>query len=290
MYWASLPVEIQTNILDALFLHENTARYASASLAWQSIIEKRNFARLKITQARLAGFSDIGYRHRHLVKYIWFSIEPAEFLCPKCGGLVRSTCQKVSFETVKQAVWDLVVHLSMWEPSANGLVLDVSVKYPSGLMHPSSGIQYGPSAILEQKMEKIVQCSYWLHEKKFLEMNGHLYHRAANDSEREWIHAQDPGAALLWLQNNETNVRERLREAELDFEDEFEDEIADEMEVEREPEPELVILKARAVTRLLLRRQTRHLWRPEVVAELLDLLSSVREIVYEPWREWWRME
>ncbi|KAL8860317.1 MAG: hypothetical protein Q9178_003288 [Gyalolechia marmorata] len=48
--------------------------------------------------------------------------------------------------------------------------------------------------------------------------------------------------------------------------------------------------KARAVTSLILRRQTRHPWKPEALEELLDLLPEVHEIHYEPWRDWRRME
>ena len=70
MFWDSLPVEIQIHILEDLVLHENSARYASICQAWQTIIERRIFACLKVTRSRLADFSDIGYRHRHLVKYI----------------------------------------------------------------------------------------------------------------------------------------------------------------------------------------------------------------------------
>ena len=43
--------------------------------------------------------------------------------------------------------------------------------------------------------------------------------------------------------------------------------------------------KARAVTSLLLRRQTRRQWKSEVLEELLDLLPEVHEFHYEPWRD-----
>ena len=58
-----------------------------------------------------------------------------------------------------------------------------------------------------------------------------------------------------------------------------------------EPEPELCqeMPKARAVTSLLLRRQTRHPWKSEALEELLELLPEVHEIHYEPWRNWRRM-
>lgn len=48
--------------------------------------------------------------------------------------------------------------------------------------------------------------------------------------------------------------------------------------------------KAKAVTSLLLRRQTRHSWKSETLEELLSLLPEVHQIHYEPWRDWSRME
>ena len=41
-----------------------------------------------------------------------------------------------------------------------------------------------------------------------------------------------------------------------------------------------------AITRLLLRRQTRRRWQPENLEKLVKLLPNLREICYEPWREW----
>ena len=239
MFWDSLPVEIQTNILEALVLLGDSARYASVSRPWQTIIEQRNFARLKVTRSRLAGFSDIGYRHRHMVKYIWFSIEPAEYNCPYCGVVGIYNWHQVSSKSIRKAIQDLVIQLSIWEPSGS-LLLDISVKAPSGLMQPSSIIQYGPPVISEPKKDTIVQCEHWLHDTSLRDLAAYLFHKTINDSE---------------------------------------------------PEPELSqeMPKARAVTSLLLRRQTRHPWKPEAIEELLDLLPEVHEIHYEPWRDWRRM-
>ncbi len=151
------------HILEALVLHEDSARYASICRAWQTIIERRTFARLKVTRSRLAGFSDIGYRHRHLVKYIWFSIEPSEHHCPHCGRVEINNWHQVPTKIIRKAIQDLVIHLSTWEPSRS-LLLDISVKAPSALMHSSSTIQYGPGVISEPSEAKIIQYSHWLHD------------------------------------------------------------------------------------------------------------------------------
>ena len=240
MFWDCLPVEIQTHILEALVLHQDSARYASICRAWQTIIEGKIFARLKVTQSRLARFSDIGYRHRHLVKYIWFSIEPADYYCPHCGGAAILNWYPTSTQTIRKAIQDLVIQLSTWKPSGS-LLLDISVKAPSGLRQSSSPIQYGPGFLSEPKKAKSIECSHWLHGTIEREMAGYFW-------------------------NTITGITK--------------------------PEPELrhKMPKARAVTSLLLRRQTRHKWKSEVLEELLDFFPEVREIHYEPWRDWDRME
>lgn len=45
-----------------------------------------------------------------------------------------------------------------------------------------------------------------------------------------------------------------------------------------------------AITRLLLRRQTRRRWEPRDLEKLIRLLPNLREICYEPWREWSRVD
>ena len=243
MFWDSLPVEIQIYILEALVLHQDSARYASVCRTWQTIIEPRIFAHLNVTRSRLAGFSDIGYRHRHLVKSIWFSIEPSEYHCPHCGGVGIYNWHQVPTKTIRKAIQDLVIQLSTWEPSSS-LLLDISVKAPSSLRHSSSTIQYGPGVIKEPKKAKIIQCSHWLHD------------------------TSARGQIAYYLFNKTTDVSKP----------------------EPEPKPSQEMPKARAVTSLLLRRQTRRQWKSEVLEELLDLLPEVYEIHYEPWRDWRRME
>lgn len=184
MFWNSFPLEIQTHILEALVLHEHSARYASICRAWQTIIERRIFARLKVRRSRLAGFSDIGYRHRHLVKNIWFSIEPAEYHCPHCGGEGIPSWHQVSTKIIRKAIQDLIIQLSTWEPSGS-LLLDISVKAPSALRHSSSTIQYGPGLVSEPKKANIIQCSHWLHDTSFQGPAAYLINRITNVSKPE---------------------------------------------------------------------------------------------------------
>ena len=172
------------HILETLVLHEDSAPYASICRAWQTIIERMVFARLKVTQSRLAGFGDIGYRHRHLVKYIWFSIEPSEYHCPHCGGVGILNWHQIPTTTIRKAIQDLVIQLSTWEPSGS-LLLDISVKAPSALRHSSSTIQYGPDVISEPKKAKSIQCSHWLHDTNIQGPAADLFYRNTDVSKPE---------------------------------------------------------------------------------------------------------
>ncbi|RFU79547.1 hypothetical protein TARUN_2656 [Trichoderma arundinaceum] len=60
----------------------------------------------------------------------------------------------------------------------------------------------------------------------------------------------------------------------------FEDEQMDHLEWWRELPP------VPAITRLLLRQQTRRRWEPEALAEMLARFPRLRELHFEPWREW----
>lgn len=240
MSWNSLPLEIQTHVLESLVLQGNAARYASTSRVWKAIIEPRIFARLKVTRSRLISFMDIGYRHRHLIKCIWFSITPSECHCPQCGDIAFHYSYHDSSKVIRKAIQDLIICLSTWEPK-DDLILDISVRGLSVLLNHSGIVHYGPSIILEPKMKtkKIIQCSHRLHDTSF---------------------------RIAYITSKPFEINEI------------------------EPQLRQQMPKARVVTSLLLRRQTRHLWKSDVFGELLDLLPEVHDIHHEPWRDWRRME
>ena len=101
-------------------------------------------------------------------------------------------------------------------------------------------------------------CSYWLHDTK--------YH--------------EPAAYTLSKITGRTNPDPELSQA------------ASRITGITDPDPEIRqgMPKAKTVTSLLLRRQNRCPWKGEVLEELLDLLPEVRELHYEPWRDWEHIE
>lgn len=63
--WAFVPTEIRLMILEAVLQSgSGLANVAAVSHEWQTVIEKHNFASIKLTQPRLADFESIVYRRR----------------------------------------------------------------------------------------------------------------------------------------------------------------------------------------------------------------------------------
>ena len=67
-----LPTEIQDMILQALLRDSriSLATLATVSREWQTVIERHNFARIKLTPSRIADFGSVTHRNRRLVGYI----------------------------------------------------------------------------------------------------------------------------------------------------------------------------------------------------------------------------
>lgn len=118
------------------------------------------------------------------MKYIWFSIEPSEYHCPHCGGVAILNWRQVPTNTIRKAIQDPVIQLSTWEPS-DSLLLDISIKAPSALMHSSSTIQYGPGDISEPKKAKSIQCSHWLHDISTQDLAAYLFNKTTDFSKPE---------------------------------------------------------------------------------------------------------
>lgn len=78
-----LPVEIQLYILEYLMQDDSCSLgpFATVSREWQGAIEKRNFARIKVTASRLREFDSMTHHNRALVRCVWFCVELEEYDC-----------------------------------------------------------------------------------------------------------------------------------------------------------------------------------------------------------------
>lgn len=149
MVWGSLPPEIQLMILESLNQDEHcVARYATVCREWQTVIEPKNFNRLKLTLSRLPEFRDMVHRQRRLVKYIWLCIELQQYDCSQCETEETDSWHESNTIIIERAFRELLSYLSTWEPSGN-LLLDISVHSPSDSKHHFKYLHFGSDAVPE---------------------------------------------------------------------------------------------------------------------------------------------
>lgn len=123
-------------------------RLATLSREWQATIEQYNFARIRLTPARLVDFGPMTRRNRALVRYIWFFLELKEYDCtmyapPADPRLIVewtevaypiSDTNDGSITSITTAFENLFSFLSTLDPSGD-LVLDISIYSPSDSAH-----------------------------------------------------------------------------------------------------------------------------------------------------------
>ncbi|SPQ24115.1 e7ab612f-d148-4bd1-8e09-6e5908cda157 [Thermothielavioides terrestris] len=141
--WQRFPTEIRLSILEALLqTGPSLASFATVSREWQTVIERHNFSRIKLTPgSRLAEFGSMVFRNRALVRYIWFCIELDAYDCSECEPQSRdpetwgfSDEDNVRIVNGFEALFST---LGTWEPRPSGemLQLDISIHSPSDSEH-----------------------------------------------------------------------------------------------------------------------------------------------------------
>ncbi|KAG8168306.1 hypothetical protein KVR01_003995 [Diaporthe batatas] len=255
--WADFPPEIRLLILEALLQDGCTvAELATVSREWQAIIEQHNFARIKITKTKLPGFFLNTRRSRHLVKYIWLSLDLDVYSCCICNFhnpynpfLSNSDAGNVLGPILKLLTW-----LKEWEPTGE-LVLDISVHSPSDSKHWLKYLTFEPDIIPENGRSPgsttgsadihVPEAHDWnvyqrFEEKKAILKTLDIIHIVDHDHEID-------GSPCMW----------------------------------RLPEKMPTVP---AVTGVLLRQQTRRQWHPRTLQRILECFPNLQDFVYEPWK------
>ena len=250
--WCPLPAEFRILVLEVLLQDGcSLASFATVSREWQEIIERHNFARIKLTTSRLVDFGSIIHRNRALVRYVWLCLELQEYDCTECAPKLLGSISDTDNTMITTAFQDLFSTLSAWEPNGN-LLLDISVYSPSDSEHwfkyltfepdiPSEECEQGRCA--EQSM--LVKGDDHRHGRDFLLTS------SAIDKVFDEIMDQGPF---------DNDKQENHWWQQLPF--------------------------VPAVTGVLLRQQNRRRWRPTALAQMFARLPRLQEIYYEPWREW----
>ncbi|KAI0010556.1 hypothetical protein F4779DRAFT_627122 [Xylariaceae sp. FL0662B] len=257
--WDGLPAEIRLMILEIL-LHDgcSLAGFATVSRDWQTIIERHNFARIKLTPSRLAGFGSISHRNRALVRYIWLCLELQEYDCTECAPRDQeawgvSNTDNILVTTVLQ---DFFSTLSAWEPNGD-LLLDISVHSPSDSEHWFKHLTFRPDTPLDEYGRN--RC---VDQAMLAKVDDHRH---------EWT-ADSRDFAPTWLAIHKV------------FEEIMGQGPFDDDEQENQWWQQLPAMPA--VTGVLLRQQNRRRWKPRALAQMFARLPRLQEIHYEPWREW----
>jgi hypothetical protein len=257
--WHCFPAEIRLTVLEVLLQDGcNLPDFATVSQEWQTIIERHNFSRIKLTSSRVADFGPMVHRNRSLVRYIWFCLELQEYNCTECEPhdpdlIGLSNADNVLITTAFQ---NLFSTLSVWEPNSS-LLLDISVYSPSDSEHWFKYLTFEPDVASDM-------CGRNQHTKQSILVK-------ASDHHHGWIagsqNSVPPFAAI----------------------EKVFDEIMGEGPFNNEKQEfqwwqQLPLVPA--VTGVLLRQQNRRRWKPAALAHMFARMPGLQEIHYEPWREW----
>lgn len=265
--WDGLPGEIRLLILKALVRDGCTLSHlATVSREWQAELERHNFARIKLTPSRLVDFGAMTRRNRTLVHYIWFCFELYHYDCTKCGlspgihsdGVVeeayavtdRGSCP------ITTAFEDLFSVLSTWVPSGD-LMLDISIYSPSDSKHWFKYLTFMPDAPSEMIVGDGAEQG--------------TSNNVCDDHAHGWVagfrHTAPPTTAVRQI------FYPVMAEGPFDSE-----------QLERQWWDQLPPVPA--VTSLLLRLQNHRRWKPGSLAHMFGRFPNLKEVHYEPWREW----
>ncbi|KAI0965154.1 hypothetical protein F4678DRAFT_453617 [Xylaria arbuscula] len=250
--WPSLPAEIRLMILNfvASAQHRGWGSLASVCRQWQFVLEKANFSKLKLSGSarcldkfeRITGAND---SKRRLIRHICLEVRLPRYTSECCASRTgRPQDLRQMGSTVGKWIWRLFSILGTWEPTGNGLVLEINAYSPSDGQHWFKNMYWSSSDY---------DCDDGSAERTETWRAGRQYH----DPQHGWIHGRQvtrpPSEAL-------TNLFMPMY---LKFPAE--------------------LPRVDAVTCLVVRRQLRHSLSPISLGELLGSLRRLESISYEPW-------
>ncbi len=261
--WSRYPVEIRLMILEALIRDGcSLASSAAVSREWQTIIERHNFSRIKLTLLRLVNFDSMIRRNRSLVRYIWFCLELQRYNCTECDPQPLEGMSDADNALITTAFLHLFSTLSTWESDGN-LLLDISVHSPSDSDHWFKYLIFVPDIPSDA-------CDQYQHMEESM-----LVKVTASD----YDHGYSTGSryAIAPLAATHKVFDEIMGEGPFDNE-----------EQEGQWWQQLPLVPA--ITSVLLRQQTRRRWKPAALAHMFARLPRLQEVHYEPWREWFETQ
>ncbi|KAF1984549.1 hypothetical protein K402DRAFT_455721 [Aulographum hederae CBS 113979] len=254
--WNRILAEIRLMVLETVIYDScNLASIATVSREWQTVIEQQNFSRIKLTPSRLPEFGAMIHRNRRLVRYILFCLELEEYDCTGCEPQDPESrgLSEMDNSLIVKGFENLFSILSAWQPGGE-LTLDISVYSPSDSQHRFNYLTFESDTTSDTCDE----------------------HRLA---ERPML--SNPCENYQGLSAGARQSRAAINKV---FEEIMGESPFDDDEQERRWWQQLPLVPA--VTGVLLRQQTRRRWKPDALVQMFARMPGLREIHYEPWREW----
>jgi hypothetical protein len=236
------------------YFSQNYRRLSSAAAVckeWQSVIEKRNFARLRLQCERLEDLDDferIVSPRRDLVTYIGLNVMLTPYTCSICCQLEIHWEEAKNSHFVQQAVWKLLEILSSWKRTDKELTLELGAQSPSDSKHWFQWCYFGEDdidGIINPKIGDRLQRD-----------KGELH-----DPSHGWVEGQpfrtSPGVPALLRVYEKLEFRSFYKPPKVD-----------------------------AVTTLVIRRHCRRQFVPDTLSSLWSCFPRLEYMIYEPWRFW----
>lgn len=263
-----LPVEIRLMIIQALVDDGcSLAPFAAVSRDWSAIIEQHTFRRIRLTPPRIAELNAMTSRNRARVRSLWLCLELERYNCTgecDCDDNYFFCTSSREDALIQTALRDLFSALSTWKANGSSLSLDISVYSTSDSERWFRHLTFSPDE-LPKKASRI---------QGDRQTTVRANNIAAGNGRFGWqpkiVRGEVPPRCAI--DKAFTNIMCR---AELQDEDE---------EWQNKWWRQLPLVPA--VTHLLLRQQTRRRWMPRTLTEMIARMPGLRELHYEPWREW----
>ncbi|KAF4957179.1 hypothetical protein FGADI_3244 [Fusarium gaditjirri] len=267
MSWDSLPGEIRLLIIQSLKQDgSKLSCLAAVSQAWQTVVERDNFTRIKLTPSRLTDFRSMIRRNQPLVRYIWFCLELDGYGCTECAPRTPAltteeyyaalTVSDTEHCPITMAFQGLFSVLSEWDQDSQ-LMLDISIYSPSDAQHWFPYLTFMPDSPSDRL------------EGRGLELT--TINQGYHDPPHGWVtgfrHSAPPQVACRKV------FHSIMEEGPFDSE-----------QLEFQWWGQLPSVSA--VTSILLRQQNRRRWRPSALAHMFARFPRLQAVYYEPWREW----
>ncbi|OAA59456.1 hypothetical protein ISF_06391 [Cordyceps fumosorosea ARSEF 2679] len=246
--WTLLPAEIRNPILERISRQSYRGTAAAVCSEWQAYLEPRNFARLRLELRNLEQFGKMTARTAGFVSEIRVNVRLPRYSCPEC----RSS-ESMQHLLRNNFIFRVTLHklfgvLRNWEPRES-LTLELNVFSPSDAEH-----WFKHSCI--ELDDQLDDSESWHHLQRQAFSGWH-------EPEHGWVRGRrvespSAGALLRVFGRVCCRVLSGLPES---------------------------LPKTRAVTRLVVPRESLRRIPPEALMLLAHKLPRLRTIVYEPWSE-----